>query len=96
MRASTFVIDFYSEGLIEGLNPATTAGIMVVGSDVFRFLGHHMITKQTEYRTRVKTAIRSGMPVSTALRLQTRRSAMFRGDEQFVAHWTPLKDEKTA
>lgn len=96
MRANTFVIEFYSEGMVESLNPATTAGIMIVGSDVFRFLGHHMISKQTEYRTRVKTAIRSGVPVSTALRLQTRRSAMFRGDEAFVAHWTPLKDEKAA
>lgn len=55
-----------------------------------------MIARQTEYRTRVRNAIRAGLPASTALRLQTRRSALFRGDEAFVAHWTPLKDEQAA
>lgn len=96
MRASTFTIQFYSEGLIESLNPAALAGINIDGSDVFRFLGHNMIARQTEYRARVKNAVRAGIPVSTALRLQTRRSAVFRGDEAFVAHWTPLKDENAA
>lgn len=97
VRASTYTIGFYSEGLLDALNPAATqGGIAVVGSDVFRFLGLHMIARQNDYRMRVRNAIRTGLPVSTALRLQTRRSALFRGDEAFVAHWTPLKDENAA
>lgn len=96
VRATSYTIEFYSEGLVESLNPAATSGTMVEGSDVFRFLGLNMIARQTEYRTRVKNAMRAGIPVSTALRLQTRRSAVFRGDEAFVAHWTPLKDEQAA
>lgn len=70
------------------------ASSMVAGSEVFRFLGLHMLSKQSEYKTRVRNAMRAGVPVSTSLRLQTRRSAVFRGDEAFVAHWTPLKDDK--
>lgn len=96
VRASNFVIEFYSEGIVEMLNPANMSGTMVAGTDVFRFFGLNMMAKQSEYKTRVRNAIRAGMPVSTELRLQTRRSAIFRGDEKFVAHWTPLKDEKAA
>ncbi|KAJ4423277.1 hypothetical protein N0V82_002004 [Gnomoniopsis sp. IMI 355080] len=94
VRASTFNIEFYSDGIVEALNPANMAGSMVVGSEVFRFFGQNMLTKQNDYKTRVKNAIRAGLPTSTPLRLQTKRSAIFRGDESFVAHWTPLKDEK--
>lgn len=94
VRASTFNIEFYSDGVVEALNPANMAGSMIVGSEVFRFFGQNMLTKQNDYKTRVKNAIRAGLPTSTPLRLQTRRSAVFRGDESFIAHWTPLKDEK--
>lgn len=66
---------------------------MIAGSEVFRFLGQNMPTKQSDYKARVRQAMRVGMPTSTPLRLQTRRSAIFRGDEPFLAHWTPLKDE---
>ncbi|POS75652.1 hypothetical protein DHEL01_v205950 [Diaporthe helianthi] len=96
VRANNFVIEFYSGGIVEMLNPANMAGSTVAGTDVFRFLSANMMVKQSEYKTRVRNAIRAGMPVSTELRLQTRRSAIFRGDEKFVAHWTPLKDEKAA
>lgn len=61
---------------------------------MFRFLGANMLAKQSDYKLRVRNAVRAGLPVSTALRLQTRRSAQFRGDESFMAHWTPLKDDK--
>ncbi|KAF3760387.1 hypothetical protein M406DRAFT_269000 [Cryphonectria parasitica EP155] len=96
VRASNFVIEFYSEGVMEALSPANMAGTMVAGSDVFRFFAQNMISKQSEYKTRVRNSIRGGTPVSTALRLQTKRSAVFRGDEAFMAHWTPLKDDKAA
>lgn len=94
IRASSFAIEFYSEGVVDALNPANMAGGMVASQDVFRFLGSHMLTRQNDYKMRVRNAVRAGLPVSTALRLQTRRSALFRGDEAFMAHWTPLKDEK--
>ncbi|KAJ4389525.1 hypothetical protein N0V93_006995 [Gnomoniopsis smithogilvyi] len=94
VRASNFNIDFYSDGVVEALNPANMAGSLIVGSEVFRFFGQNMLTKQNDYKTRVKNAIRAGLPTTTPLRLQTRRSAVFRGDEAFLAHWTPLKDEK--
>lgn len=70
------------------------AGNQIAGTDVFRFLGNNMLTKQSDFKNRVRSAMRAGTPTSTPLRLQTHRSAVFRGDEPFVAHWTPLKDEK--
>lgn len=94
VRASTFNIEFYSEGIVEALNPANMAGSMVVGSEIFRFFAQNMLAKQNDYKARVRNALRAGMPTSTPLRLQTRRSAMFRGDEAFLTHWTPLKDDK--
>lgn len=80
------------------LNPAnmSTTGGMIAGSDVFRFFRQNMLNSQNDYKVRVRNAVRAGVPVSTEIRLQTRRSAVFRGDERFAAHWTPLKDEKAA
>ncbi|TLD18069.1 hypothetical protein PspLS_10536 [Pyricularia sp. CBS 133598] len=46
------------------------------------------------YKGRVRAALRAGSAISIQVRLQTRRSAAFRGDEIFAAHWTPLKDAK--
>lgn len=46
------------------------------------------------YKGRVRAALRAGSAISIQVRLQTRRSAAFRGDEMFAAHWTPLKDAK--
>lgn len=94
VRASTFNIEFYSEGIVEALNPANMTDSLIAGSEVFRFFAQNMLTKQNDYKIRVRSALRAGMPTSTPLRLQTRRSAVFRGDEAFLAHWTPLKDAK--
>ncbi|KAK8045176.1 hypothetical protein PG993_005200 [Apiospora rasikravindrae] len=71
----------------------------MVGSDVFKFLKSCMISPSAvsaagDYKNRVRSCIRAGHSVSVDLRLQTRRSARFRGDEAFVVHWTPLKDER--
>ncbi|KAK7942930.1 uncharacterized protein PG986_012043 [Apiospora aurea] len=70
----------------------------MVGSDVFKYLKSCMISPAAsaagDYKNRVRSCIRAGHPVSADLRLQTRRSAKFRGDEAFVVHWTPLKDER--
>lgn len=95
VRAITYNIEFYSDGIVDTLNPANLTGSMVAGSEVFHFLGQNMLTKQSDYKHRVRNAMRAGVPTSTPLRLQTKRSAVFRGDETFLAHWTPLKDEKT-
>lgn len=95
VQANTFMISYYSEGVVEALNPVNNTGL-VAGQEVFRFFKQNMISKETDYRSRVRTAIRAGSPISVELRLQTRRSAKFRGDEVFATHWTPLKDDKAA
>ncbi|KAK8120491.1 hypothetical protein PG999_004611 [Apiospora kogelbergensis] len=71
----------------------------MVGSDVFKFLkscmiGASAVTAAGDYKSRVRSCVRAGHSVSVDLRLQTQRSAKFRGDEAFVVHWTPLKDER--
>ncbi|KAK8019068.1 hypothetical protein PG990_004206 [Apiospora arundinis] len=95
VRADTFVIHFYSEGVSEMLHPGNTAGL-VTGQEVFRFFKTNMVSKESDYRSRVRLAVRNGQPLSVEIRLQTRRSALYRGDERFVTHWTPLKDESSA
>ncbi|KAK8124292.1 uncharacterized protein PG998_000051 [Apiospora kogelbergensis] len=95
VRADDFVVHFYSEGVSEMLHPGNTAGL-VTGQDVFRFFKANMVGKESDYRGRVRLAIRNGQPLSVEIRLQTRRSALYRGDERFVTHWTPLKDENSA
>ncbi|KZL79721.1 blue light receptor [Colletotrichum incanum] len=86
---------FYSEGVLDMLHPANNTVGLVAGQDVFRFLKQNMVNHQSDYKTRVRNGIRAGAPVSVEVRLQTRRSALFRGDERFMTHWTPLKDEKS-
>ncbi|KAK6222641.1 hypothetical protein LQW54_000821 [Pestalotiopsis sp. IQ-011] len=95
VQADTFMISYYSEGVVEALNPVNNTGL-VAGQEAFRFFKQNMISKETDYRSRVRNAIRAGSPISVELRLQTRRSAKFRGDEVFATHWTPLKDDKAA
>ncbi|KAI1855501.1 hypothetical protein JX266_000366 [Neoarthrinium moseri] len=92
-RADNFVIKFYSAGVTETLHPANQTGGPPVGQDIFRFFKQNMLAHQSDYKNRVRNAIQSGFPISVEIRLQTRRSAMFRGDESFMTHWTPLKDE---
>lgn len=133
VRADSFVINFYSQGVADVLHPlghgsnssnsynsstltldknnsnnsngsngarrTSSHDSKMVGSDVFKFLKSCMISPSAvnaagDYKNRVRSCIRAGHPVSVDLRLQTRRSAKFRGDEAFVVHWTPLKDER--
>jgi hypothetical protein len=95
VQANNFTIHFYSEGITEILNPANNEGL-VSGQEIFRFFKQNMVNKESDYRARVRNAIRAGHPISVEIRLQTRRSAKFRGDERLVTHWTPLKDENGA
>lgn len=91
------------------LHPANNAAGTIVGTDVFTFLKRNGVPQQQqqrqgghavagdaspEYKGRVRAAVAGqGSPISIEVRLQTRRSAAFRGDERFAAHWTPLKDD---
>lgn len=81
---------------MEMLHPANNTIGLVTGQEIFRFFKQNMVNHQSDYKARVRSAIRSGSPISMEIRLQTRRSALFRGDEKFVTHWTPLKDDKSA
>ena len=75
------------------LNPANNTEGTVVGAEVFRFFRQNMIANNQEYKSRVRNALKGGHPVSATIHLQTKRSALFRGDERFITHWTPLKNE---
>lgn len=94
MSWDKLLIHFYSAGLVDTLNPENLAGNPIVGVDVFRFLGLHATNLPKDFKTRVKTALKSGQPISLDVHLSTRRSMLFRGDEKFATHWTPLKDER--
>ncbi|KAI5360123.1 Putative PAS domain, RGS domain, PAS domain superfamily protein [Septoria linicola] len=61
---------------------------------VFNFLKDHMMKreKKSDWQAKVRNSLKKGQPISVALNLQTKRSIAFRGDEKFLAHWTPLKD----
>jgi hypothetical protein len=103
VRAEDFTIRFFSTGVVETLvsvyehGGAAGNGHPVVGQDIFRFLKQHQPGPiQSDFKNTVKKAIRSGLPVSIGVRLQTRRSIVYRGDENFMTHWTPMKNEHGA
>jgi hypothetical protein len=87
----TFFISFYSAGMVDMLYPAKPNSGQIVGIDVFRFLGRHAHSLSRDFKSRVKGALKVGATVSVELSLRTRQ---YHGVEKFVAHWTPLKDEK--
>ncbi|KIW66816.1 hypothetical protein PV04_06110 [Phialophora macrospora] len=64
----------------------------IVGMDIFRFLATHSAASKlgSDFKTRVRAALKSGKPISLDLVLCTRR---YLGFEKFVSHWTPLKNE---
>jgi len=94
MSFETLNIRFISAGLVAVLNPTNVARSgAIVGTDVFRFLTAHATTLGKDFKQRVRGALRMGQPISVDVRLSTHRSAVFRGDEEFVTHWTPMKNE---
>ena len=65
-----------------------------VGSDIFRALTPYTPAHALKtFRERVRASVLAGRAISAELQLSTRRSMMMRGNERFVSHWTPLKDE---
>jgi hypothetical protein len=102
---TTFFISFHSTGMSTLLYPTKAvphnnlghgssqqAGTQLVGMDIFRFFAIHSPSSKisSEFKSRVKTALKFGNPVSSELTLCTRR---YMGFEKFVSHWTPLKNE---
>lgn len=93
VNAETMLISYYSSGTRELLFPikSTSYHSEIAGQDVFKFLAHHSQNSLSrDYKTNVKSAIRSGQAISLDLKLCTRRMMGF---EPFLTHWTPLKDE---
>lgn len=90
-------IEYSSSGIFEVLNPAIIGNSTAIGMNVFKFFKQSMMSRnQTDYQKKVQAALKIGTAISVMLQLQTRRSAVFRGDESFAVHWTPVKDEWAA
>ncbi|EHY60539.1 hypothetical protein HRR83_000296 [Exophiala dermatitidis] len=101
---STFFISFHSAGIASllyahrststsatTLTSPTSSATQIVGTDVFRFLSAHSPTKlSSDFKSRVRNALRLGSPISLDLTLCTRR---YMGHEKYAVHWTPLKNE---
>ncbi|ETI22710.1 hypothetical protein G647_06786 [Cladophialophora carrionii CBS 160.54] len=64
----------------------------IIGTDIFRFLATHSAGSKlgSDFKTRVRAALKHGSPISLDVVLCTRR---YMGFEKFVSHWTPLKNE---
>jgi hypothetical protein len=62
----------------------------VVGVNVFSFLEQHAVNISRDFKSRVKTSLKAGQPVSLDLNLSTRKFMRY---VKFATHWTPLKDE---
>jgi hypothetical protein len=93
INLSTFFISFHSTGIIDFLYPykASPNQVQVIGTEVFKFLSSYAASNTSrDFKSRVKTALRMGQPISIDLTLCTRR---YMGFEKFVTHWTPLKDD---
>jgi hypothetical protein len=71
---------------------STQYASQLVGMDIFRFLATHTPNSKlpSDFKSRVRTALKGGNAVSMDITLCTRR---YMGFEQFVSHWTPLKTE---
>lgn len=90
-------IEYNSNGIFEVLNPAIIGNSTAVGMNVFKFFKQSMMARnQTDYQKKVQAALKQGSAISILLQLQTRRSAVFRGEEPFNLHFTPIKDEWAA
>ena len=47
-----------------------------------------------DFKSRIKTSLKSGRAVSADINLVTKKSVIYRRSERLATHWTPLKDEK--
>ena len=82
----------YPTKVVPNGNMPSQQGGSLVGMDIFRFLAQHSPSSKisSDFKSRVKTALKYGNSVSMDLTLCTRR---YMGFEKLVSHWTPLKNE---
>ena len=102
---STFFISFHSAAMTNllyptkaipnnnlGYSPAVTQNSTLVGMEIFHYLALHSPASKvsSDFKSRVRTALKYGNAVSVDMTLCTRR---YVGFEKFISHWTPLKNE---
>ncbi|SMR47950.1 unnamed protein product [Zymoseptoria tritici ST99CH_3D1] len=94
---ATLPIAYASAGLISSINPSAPANAPRIGMDVFKFIKDNLLApaQMPAFKDRVLAALREGRAVSVKVGLKTRRSVVGRGEEGFVSHWTPVKDERS-
>jgi hypothetical protein len=83
-------INFFSMNIIDILYGTKPMIGHVVGVNVFSFLEQHAVNISRDFKSRVKTSLKAGQPVSLDLNLSTRKFMRY---VKFATHWTPLKDE---
>ncbi|KAK5111473.1 hypothetical protein LTR62_004925 [Meristemomyces frigidus] len=93
---SSFLITFASGSVIDLLFPVKArpqGPAPAVGTDAFKYLGLHCTSGSLswDFKSAVKTALKSGQPISLELKLCAKP---YMGFERFLLHWTPLKDEE--
>lgn len=73
---------------MQTLSPENLRGLHPMNTDIFSFLNNHAKSPiEKSVRSKVKTALSTGLAISTDIYLETKRSMKFRGDEKFVVHW---------
>jgi hypothetical protein len=83
-----------SSGVVDCLFPIkakTTNDTLAVGNDIFKYLANSSTgSLPWDFKSTVKSAMKSGKPVTVDLKLCARP---YMGFDTFALHWTPLKDE---
>ncbi|PPJ52031.1 hypothetical protein CBER1_10398 [Cercospora berteroae] len=98
----SMTIQFSSAGISSVLLPSNSNAMTAdraprpnqhTSRHVFNFLKDNMKKRErTDWTSKVRSSLKKGNPISVALHLQTKRSVVYRGDEKFMTHWTPMKD----
>jgi hypothetical protein len=91
VKYDTMAINFFSMNIIDILYGTKPMVGHVVGVNVFSFLEQHAVNISRDFKSRVKTCLKAGQPVSLDLNLSTRKFMRY---IKFATHWTPLKDEE--
>jgi len=91
IKYDTMTINFFSMNVIDTLYGTKPRIGQVVGVNVFSFLEQHAVNIGRDFKSKVKTALKAGQPVSLDLNLSTRKYMRY---VRFATHWTPLKDDE--
>ncbi|KAI9832200.1 MAG: hypothetical protein M1826_002204 [Phylliscum demangeonii] len=89
-------IRFHSRAVVEILAPMGPLHTPFIGRDVFRVLSECAIAPPRNFKSDVKKSVGSGLALSVTLRLAMPRANANDpvGDQTYVTHWTPLKDDQ--